>query len=156
MLYTVKEVSQKTGLSPYTIRYYLREGLFPSIERDSNGTRLFNKTNIESLYIIECMKRCGMTISEIRQYMEWLLEGDQNINQCLNLFIEKQHVLEKEMKRLQECIDAVKYKVWYYQTAQEAGTMSIHDNMPTKEIPKDMQEIRSRMVDVKRLTEKWE
>lgn len=65
MLYTVKEVSQKTGLSPYTIRYYLREGLFPSIERDSNGTRLFSKTNIESLYIIECMKRYGMTIREI-------------------------------------------------------------------------------------------
>lgn len=88
--------------------------------------------------------------------MEWLLEGDQNIDQCLNLFIEKQHVLEKEINRLQECIDAVKYKVWYYQTAQEAGTMSIHDNMPAKDIPKDMQEIRSRMVDVKRLTEKWE
>ena len=156
MLYTVKEVSQKTGLSPYTIRYYLREGLFPSIERDSNGTRLFNKTNIESLYMIECMKHCGMTISEIRQYMEWLSEGDQNITQCLNLFIEKQHVLENEMKRLQECMDAVTYKVWYYKTAQEAGTISIHDNMPTEDIPKNMQEIRSRMVDVKRLTESWE
>lgn len=155
MLYTVKEVSQKTGLSPYTIRYYLREGLLPSIERDSNGTRLFNKTNLETLYMIECMKHCGMTINEIRQYMEWLSEGDQNINKCLNLFIGKQHVLEKEMKRLQECIDAVKYKIWYYETALEAGTISVHDNMPFQDIPKDMQEIRSRMVDVKRLTESF-
>ena len=156
MLYTVKEVSQKTGLSPYTIRYYLREGLFPSIERDSNGTRLFNETNIETFYMIECMKRCGMTIGEIRQYMQWLSEGDQNINQCLNLFIEKQHVLENEMKRLQECLDAVRYKVWYYKTAQEAGTISVHDNMPSEDIPKDMQEIRSRMANVKRLTENRE
>ena len=153
MLYTVKEVSRKTGLSPYTIRFYLREGLFPSIERASNGTRLFNEENIETFYIIECMKRCGMTISQIRQYMDWLSEGDQNINKCLNLFIEKQHMLESEMKRLQECIDAVKYKVWYYKTAQKAGTISVHDNMPLEDIPKDMQEIRSRMVNVKRLTE---
>ena len=102
------------------------------------------------------MKHCGMTISEIRQYMEWLFEGDQNIDKCLELFTEKQQVLEKEMKRLQECIDAVKYKIWYYTTAQKAGTISVHDNMPTKDIPKDMQQIRSRMVDVKRLTESWE
>lgn len=156
MLYTVKEVSQKTGLSPYTIRYYLREGLFSSIERDSNDTRLFAKIDIETLYMIECMKHCGMTISEIRQYMEWLSEGNQNIDKCLNLFAGKQHVLENEMKRLQECIDAVKYKVWYYKIAQKAGTISIHDNMPQEDIPKDMQEIRSRMVDVKRLTENWE
>ena len=156
MLYTVKDVSKKTGLSPYTIRSYLREGLFPSIERDSNGTRLFCKTDIETLYMIECMKHCGMTISEIRQYMEWLAEGDQNIDKCLGLFTEKQKTLENEMKRLQECMDAVQYKIWYYKTAQKAGTISVHDNMPTKEIPKDMQEIRSRMVDVKRLTESWE
>ena len=155
MFYTVKDVSEKTGLSPYTIRYYLREGLFPLIERDSNGTRLFCKTDMETLYIIECMKRCGMTISEIRQYMEWLVEGDQNIDKCLGLFTEKQKTLENEMKRLQECMDAVQYKIWYYNTAQKAGTIAVHDNMPTEDIPKDMQEIRSRMVDVKRLPEDW-
>lgn len=97
MLYTVKEVSRKTGLSPHTIRFYLREGLFPSIERAPNGTRLFNEENIETFYMIECMKRCGMTISQIRQYMEWLSAGDQNIDKCLNLFLEKQHILENEM-----------------------------------------------------------
>ena len=85
--------------------------------------------------------------------MDWLSEGDQNINKCLNLFIEKQHMLESEMKRLQECIDAVNYKVWYYKTAQKAGTISVHDSMPLEDIPKDMQEIRSHMVNVKRLTE---
>lgn len=150
MLYTVKEVSRKTGLSPHTIRFYLREGLFPSIERAPNGTRLFNEENIETFYMIECMKRCGMTISQIRQYMEWLSAGDQNIDKCLNLFLEKQHILENEMKCLRECVDAVKYKVWYYRTAQKAGTISIHHNMPPEDIPEDMGEIRSRMVDVKR------
>ena len=99
--------------------------MFPSIERASNGTRLFNEENIETFYMIE----------------------------CLNLFIEKQHMLESEMKRLQECIDAVKYKVWYYKTTQKAGTISVHDNMPPEDIPKNMQEIRSHMVSVKRLTE---
>lgn len=153
MFYTVIEVSQKTGLSPHTIRYYLKEGLFPAIKRDSRGTRLFSQTDIETFYMIGCMKRCGMTISEIRQYMTWLAEGDQNIDQCLNLFQEKQKILAKELKKLKECADAVDYKVWYYKKAKEAGTLSVHDTMKKEDIPDKMQTIRSRMIHVKRMTE---
>ena len=153
MLYTVKEVSDRTGLTPYTIRYYLKEGLFPNIERDSNGTRLFSDEDIESFYMIACMKRCGMTIGDIRQYMDWLAEGDVNIDKCLGLFLEKQQVLEKELALLSECVDAVHYKVWYYQTAKEAGTISVHATMPPEDIPDEMREIRSRMKEVERLRE---
>ena len=152
MFYTVKEVSQKTGLTPYTIRYYLKEGLFPGIQRDSNGTRLFSNLDIETIYMIECMKHSGMTINEIRQYMEWLEEGDINIDKCLALFREKQQHLQEQLKQLLECVDAVNYKVWYYQTAQKAGTISIHNDLPDNQIPEKMREIRSRMIHVKRLT----
>jgi len=153
MFYTVKDVSQKTGLTPYTIRYYLKEGLFPSIQRDSNGTRLFSDGDIETLYMIECMKYCGMTINEIRSYMQWLVEGDSNIDKCLDMFQEKRSQLKKNLEQLLECIDAVDYKVWYYETAKKAGTISVHDTMPASEIPEDMKEIRSRMIHVKRLTD---
>lgn len=112
MFYTVKDVSERTGLTPYTIRYYLKEGLFPSIQRDSNGTRLFSDVDIETIYMIECMKKSGMTISEIRQYMQWLEEGDCNIDKCLSLFCEKKQHLQEQLKQLLECIDAVNYKVW--------------------------------------------
>lgn len=156
MLYTVKEVAEKTGLSPYTIRYYLREGLFPSVERSSTGTRLFNEKNIETFYMIECMKYCGMTISQIRQYMEWFSQGDQSIDQCLDLFIKKKKTLESEQKRLQECIDAVTYKIWYYETAKNAGSISVHDHMSAADVPESMQKIRARMADVKRLTSRQE
>ncbi|MBQ8087675.1 MAG: MerR family transcriptional regulator [Clostridia bacterium] len=153
MFYTVKEVSEKTGLTPYTIRFYLKEGLFPSIERASNGTRLFQDRDIESFYMIECMKRCGMTISEIRQYMNWLAEGDGNIDLCLNLFRKKQEALERELRRLQECAQAVRYKVWYYETAQQAGTISVHNTMPQEDIPEEMRKIRARMMHVKHFTQ---
>lgn len=153
MLYTVKEISEKTGLTPYTIRYYLKEGLLSNVERDSNGTRLFKESDLESFYMIECLKRCGMTINEIHQYMEWLMKGDQNIGKCLSLFQEKKAVLENELKRLKEVIEAVDYKIWYYETANNAGTHLVHETMSQEEIPKDMKSIRARMVNVKRITE---
>ncbi len=151
MYYTVIEVSKKTGLSPHTIRYYLKEGLFPSIKTDIRGRRLFSQTDIETFYMIECMKRCGMTIREIRQYMSWLAEGDRNIDKCLSLFQEKQRVLTAELRKLQECAEAVEYKVWYYEQAQKAGTISVHNTMEGDDIPERMRSIRSRMSHVERL-----
>lgn len=151
MYYTVIEVSKKTGLSPHTIRYYLKEGLFPSIKTDARGRRLFSQTDIETFYMIECMKRCRMTINEIRQYMVWLAEGDQNIDKCLSLFQEKQRVMAAELRKLQECAEAVEYKVWYYEKAKEAGTISVHNAMKREDIPERMQSIRSRMSHVERL-----
>ena len=121
MLYTVKEVAEKTGRTPYTIRYYLKEGLFPMVERDSNGTRLFRESDLESFYMIECMKRCGMTINEIKQYSSWLMEGDQNIEKCLHLFQGKMKTLQDELKRLNECIDAVRYKICIIQQLRMPG-----------------------------------
>ncbi len=151
MYYTVIEVSKKTGLSPHTIRYYLKEGLFPSIKTDARGRRLFSETDIETFYMIECMKRCRMTISEIRQYMAWLAEGDRNIDKCLSLFQEKPRVMAAELQKLQECAEAVEYKVWYYEKAKEAGTISVHDTMSGEDIPERMRAIRSRMSHVERL-----
>lgn len=151
MYYTVIGVSKKTGLSPHTIRYYLKEGLFPSIKTDTRGRRLFSQTDIETFYMIECMKRCGMTIHEIRQYMAWLAEGDQNIDKCLSLFQEKQRIMTAELQKLQECAEAVEYKVWYYEKAKAAGTISVHDTMSRDDIPERMQAIRSRMSHVERL-----
>ena len=95
----------------------------------------------------------GMTIHEIHQYMEWLMKGDQNIGKCLSLFQEKKAVLENELKRLKEVIEAVDYKIWYYETANNTGTLLIHETMSQEEIPKDMKSIRARMVNVKRITE---
>ena len=153
MLYTVKEVAQRTGLTPYTIRYYLKEGLFPMVERDSNGTRLFRESDIENFYMIECLKRCGMTINDMKQYVAWLMEGDANIDKCLILFQSKQQILEKKMAELQECMDAIRYKVWYYQTAKDAGSLSAHCTMPNEKIPEEMREIRSRMMHVEHFSQ---
>lgn len=153
MYYTVKDVAKETGLTPYTIRYYLKEGLLPGVERSASGTRIFQESDFEQIYMIECLKNCGMTIAEIRQYFEWYQEGDRNIDKCLELFQNKEAKLDKMIGLLMECKDAVKYKVWYYQTAKDAGTMSIHDCSGDLKAPEEMKNIRERMKDVRRLTE---
>ena len=69
MEYTIGEVSKMFGLSISTLRYYDKEGLFPNIERKS-GIRKFSEKEIDSLKIIECLKKSGLEIKEIKYYFE--------------------------------------------------------------------------------------
>ena len=149
---TIKDVAERTGLSVYTIRYYAREGLLPSVQRDKNGVRFFTEEDLEYVYIIECMKNCGMSIKEMRDFTNWTLEGDATIDKRLALFQEKYNLMQEKMWRMQEVQEALQYKVWFYQTAKKAGTIAVYDTMKPEEIPAKMREIRSRMKHVERLT----
>lgn len=150
-MYTIKDVAKKTGLTPYTIRYYAKEGLLPTIGRNEHGVRQFKEADLEAIYIIECLKNCGMQIKEIKEFTEWTLEGDVTIGKRLEMFREKYKILQQKMKQMQETLEALKYKVWFYETAQAAGTIEIHDKMKPEEIPQEMREIRERMKHVERV-----
>ena len=56
MNYTIKKVSQMTGLSIPTIRYYDKEGLLPDLQRKESGYRVFSDRDLEAIDLIECFK----------------------------------------------------------------------------------------------------
>lgn len=149
-MYTIKDVAKKTGLTPYTIRYYAKEGLLPTIKRNDNGVRLFKEDDLEAIYIIECLKNCGMKIKEIKQFTDWTLEGDSTIEQRLQFFQEKYTAMQEKIRQMNETLDALLYKVWFYQKAKEAGSIDVHDTMSAEDVPEEMRKIRNRMKHVER------
>ena len=62
-----------------TLRFYDKEGLLPFVERSPGGIRIFQDTDLEWLQIIGCMKKAGMSIRDIRQYIEQAQQGDDTI-----------------------------------------------------------------------------
>ena len=73
-MYTIGQVAEMFGLPVSTLRYYDKQGLFPGLERAS-GIRRFGDTELEALRVIECLKKAGMEIKDIRLFMEWCAEG---------------------------------------------------------------------------------
>ena len=73
-MYTIGQVAEMFGLPASTLRYYDKQGLFPGLERAS-GIRRFSDTELEALRVIECLKKAGMEIKDIRLFMEWCAEG---------------------------------------------------------------------------------
>ena len=86
MFYTVGEMAKLLGVPASTLRYYDKEGLLPFVERSSGGIRMFKDQDYEWLKIIECMKKAGMPIKDIKEYLELTLRGDETIHQRLELF----------------------------------------------------------------------
>lgn len=149
-MYTIKKVAEKTGLTPYTIRFYAKEGLLPTIQRNSHGTRIFSDEDLEAIYIIECLKNCGMTIKEIKKFTDWTIEGDATIDNRLKLFQEKFSELQEKISKMNETLDAIRYKIWFYEVAKNFGSIKIHDD-ENFEVPEEMKEIRERMKHVERV-----
>lgn len=124
--YTIKDAADMMNVPTSTIRYYDKEGLLPFIERRESGYRIFSEKDIATLRIINCLKKTGMPIKEIRQFSDWLEEGDASLQKRYAMFLERKRGVEAQMAELQEILDTINYKCWYYETAIAAGTEKIH------------------------------
>lgn len=137
MFYTVGEMAKKMNIAPSTLRYYDKEGLLPFVERSGGGIRMFQDSDFEWLSIIECLKKSGMSIKNIKQFIDWCVEGDSTIEQRLELIDQQRNAVLHQIDQLKETLAVLNYKHWYYETAKEAGTCTIHDKMQTEDIPKE-------------------
>ncbi len=145
MVYTVGEMAKLLGVTASTLRYYDKEGLLPFVERSSGGIRMFQESDIEWLQVIGCMKKAGMSIKDIRQYIEMALQGDDTIDLRLAMFQHQREVLKRQMEELQHTMEMVDYKCWYYETAKKAGTTKLPQNMALSDVPEKFREIRQEL-----------
>lgn len=141
MYYSIGDVSNITGIASSKLRYYDREGLLPTIRRSNGGIRVFTELEINTLKIIECLKSSGMSIKDIKQYMDLYAEGDSTLYQRRNLFYERMEVVKEQMKILENTMAIIKLKCWHYDASIAAGSEEVIKNMPPEEMPDDIREI---------------
>ena len=145
MVYTVGEMAKLLKVPASTLRYYDKEGLLPFVERSSGGIRMFRESDFEWLQVIGCMKKAGMSIKDIRQYIEMALQGDDTIDLRLSMFRRQQEVLKQQMEELRHTMEMVDYKCWYYETAKQTGTVEVPKNMELSEVPERFRKIRQEL-----------
>ncbi|MEA4912589.1 MAG: MerR family transcriptional regulator [Oscillospiraceae bacterium] len=126
MSYTIKEAAELMNVTPVTLRYYDKQGLLPFMERKKSGYRVFSENDIQLLHVIECLKKTGMPIKDIRQFTDWLRQGDSTLRERYAMFLERKRAVEAQMAELENTLDFIDYKCRYYETAIEAGTERIH------------------------------
>lgn len=145
MLYTIGEMAKKLHVAPSKLRYYDKEGLLPFVERSSSGIRMFSDNDFEWLSIIECLKKTGMSLKDIKTFMGWCMEGDSTIEQRLALIERQREAVLAQMVQIQDTLNTLNYKKWYYETALNAGTCSIHDTLKPEDVPEEYRAVKEKM-----------
>ncbi len=113
-MYSIKEVSEITGLSAHALRYYEREGLLSGVERTSGGYRQYTDSDLEALWLICCLKNTGMSLQEIARFVNLAREGDCTLRDRVELLREHQKSVIARIKEMQEYLDKVTWKLSFY------------------------------------------
>ena len=145
MAYTVGEMARRLDVPASTIRYYDKEGLLPFVGRSSGGIRVFTEKDFEWLRIIECLKKTGMSLKDIREYIELAMQSDETIARRLELFRKQRTVLETRMAELQQTMDTLDYKCWFYETAAARGSTEGISDLPDEALPEALRPVRERL-----------
>ena len=119
-MYTIGQVAKMFDLPISTLRYYDKQGLFPMLKRES-GIRNFSENEIEALRVIECLKKSGLEIKDIKLFMEWCSEGSTTYPNRFNLIHKQKEKVEAEIQELYKTLDMLNYKCWYYSQAIKDG-----------------------------------
>ena len=113
-MYTMKETCEQTGLTYETLKFYCNQGLVPNVKRDKNNHRIFNEKDISWIKSLNCLKNCGLTISEMKEYIELCRQGESTILERKEILHIKQKAIYEQMKLLQESIDYIDWKQSFY------------------------------------------
>ncbi len=113
-LYSMKETCAKTGLTYDALKFYCNEGLVPNVKRDENNYRIFDDNDINWIKSLSCLKKCDMSIAEMKTYLELCLQGKKSIPKRQDILCVKLTELENKKQELQEAIDFIEWKQNFY------------------------------------------
>ncbi|MFV0341965.1 MAG: MerR family transcriptional regulator [Anaerocolumna sp.] len=122
MEYTIKQVAERTNLTPSALRYYDKEGLIPQLKRSTSGIRKYTDTDICWIELICCLKTSGMSIERIKEFMNLCLFGPSACEERKELLEQhRDHIIE-HIKLLTCSLSTIEYKIEHY---KEIGVFHI-------------------------------
>lgn len=113
-MYTMKEVCRKVNMPYETLKFYCNEGLIPNVKRDKNNYRIFDDKNVEWIKSLTCLKNCGMSIAEMKEYLALCMVGPSTITERKVILARKKEELLEKQSELQKSIDFIDWKQNYY------------------------------------------
>ena len=113
-MYSIQDVSGRTGLSTHTLRYYEKEGLLSPVSRTPGGFRQYTDEDLEALGLICCLKNTGMSLQEITRFVRLTRQGDETLRERVELLREHRESVIQRMNEMQKYLDKVTWKLNFF------------------------------------------
>ncbi len=113
-MYTMMQVCRETNMTYQTLKYYCNEGLIPHVKRDANNRRIFDEQDVKWIKDLVCLKKCGMSIQEMKEYLDLCLREASTIPQRKEMLAKKQAALRVSMQELADSVAYIDWKQNFY------------------------------------------
>lgn len=113
-MYTMMQVCRELDMTYQTLKYYCNEGLVPNVKRDSNNRRIFDERDVKWIKDLACLKKCGLSIQEMKKYLELCLQEESTIIPRKEMLKKKQEALRMSIKELEESVAYIDWKQNFY------------------------------------------
>lgn len=113
---TIAEVSKKYDISQATLRYYEKIGLIPPVPRSKSGIRDYDEKSCSWIELMKCMRSAGIQIEALIEYVKLFQEGEHTAKARKDILVDQRDILEDKIKRMQESLDKLNYKIDRYDT----------------------------------------
>ncbi len=113
-MYTVKDVAKLLDITEHTVRFYTDKGLVPSVQRDKNNIRLFDQKSINWLTGVKYLKQCGMTVEDIKTYVDLCLEGGSTIHERYEIILKQKEIAQAQLEEAKRTVKYMDEKANHY------------------------------------------
>lgn len=113
-MYTMKQTCEQVGMTYEALKFYCNQGLIPNVKRGKNNYRVFDEHDIEWIKGLTCLKRCGMSMDDMKTYLALCLQGQSTIPQRQVILENQRKLLSEKIADLQKDIAYIDWKQNYY------------------------------------------
>jgi len=113
----ISEISEQSGISSDTLRYYERIGLLPPVNRNDSGIRDYSELDVRRVEFIKCMRSAGLPIETLIEYYGLVQQGDQTMEARKAILIDQREQLLVKLDEIQKTLDLLDYKISVYENA---------------------------------------
>lgn len=114
MLHTMMQVCKETNMTYQALKFYCNEGLVPNVKRDKNNRRVFDERDVAWISSLICLKKCGMSIQKMKEYLALCMQGEPTILQRKEILARKQESLRQQIRELEGSIAYIDWEQNFY------------------------------------------
>ena len=135
MLYTMMQVCKKADMTYQTLKFYCNQGLVPNVKRDHNNCRVFDERDLKWIQGLVCLKKCGMSIQEMKAYLDLCLQGPATIPQRKEMLTQKQEALRRTIQELEASAAYIDWKQTFYDDVLAGRRPYVSNLIPPENAP---------------------
>ena len=124
----MKQACAATGMSYEVLKFYCNEGLVPNVKRAANNYRVFDEHDVNWIRSLACLKRCGMSLQEMKEYLALCLQGQSTIPERMELLQKYKQNIHERMAELQSSLDFIAWKENFYRDVLD-GKCEYHSDL---------------------------